>query len=102
MAVFTPPKSWLALSGLRWVPLGVANPLADPVLEIRNADGSVLFSNDNWRETQESDLKASGFAPEDDREAAIIATLPPAQYTAIVRGKDNTAGVGLVEVYKLD
>ena len=83
-------------------PLGVASPLADPVLEIRNADGSVLFSNDNWRETQESDLKASGFAPEDDREAAIIATLPPAQYTAIVRGKDNTAGVGLVEVYKLD
>jgi hypothetical protein len=81
--------------------LGVSGAMADPVLEIHGADGSMLFSNDNWRDSQESDLEASGYAPADDHESAIIATLPPDQYTAIVRGKDDTTGVGLVEVYNL-
>jgi hypothetical protein len=81
--------------------LGVPGAMADPVLEIHGADGSMLFSNDNWRDSQESDLEAVGYAPADDHESAILATLPPAQYTAIVRGKDDTTGVGLVEVYNL-
>lgn len=81
---------------------GVAGALLDPLLEIHNVDGSILASNDNWRETQEADIQASGFAPGDERESAILATLPANGYTAIVRGKDGTTGVGLVEVYNLD
>lgn len=83
-------------------PLGVADPLLDPLLEIRNADGSTFASNDDWRESQESEIEASGYAPADDREAAIVATLPPNSYTAIVRGKADSSGVALVEVYNVD
>lgn len=81
---------------------GVAGALADPTLEIHGADGSILFSNDNWRELQETELEESGLAPTDDRESAVVATLPASNYTAIVRGKDGTMGVGLVEVYNVD
>ncbi|MEP7248281.1 MAG: hypothetical protein ABI787_00715 [Spartobacteria bacterium] len=81
---------------------GVADALADPTLEIHGANGSILFSNNDWRELQETELEESGLAPTDDREAAIVATLPASNYTAIVRGKDGTTGVGLVEVYNVD
>ena len=81
---------------------GVAGALLDPLLEIHNVDGSILASNDDWREIQEADIEASGFAPADERESAILVTLPANGYTAIVRGKDGATGVGLVEVYNLD
>jgi hypothetical protein len=90
---------------------GVPNPLADPTLELYNATGAVIASNDNWMTTvlggiitsdQVQDIRDSGHAPTDPRESAIIATLPPGNYTAIVRGVNNTTGVGLVEVYDLD
>jgi len=81
------------------LPLG--GVLADPVLELHNPDGSVVV-NDNWKESQEAEIAASGLAPTDDQEAAIIATLSPGLYTAIVKGKDDGTGVGLVEVYDLD
>jgi hypothetical protein len=81
---------------------GVTGVLLDPVLEIHNADGSILASNDDWRETQEADIEASGFAPADDRESTIVATLPANSYTAIVQGKNDMTGVGLIEVYNLD
>lgn len=82
--------------------VGVMGALPDPILEIHNPDGSILASNDDWIETQEADIEASGFAPGDDRESAIIVTLPANSYTAIVRGKDSGTGVGLVEVYNVD
>ncbi len=81
---------------------GVGGALADPVLEIHNPDGSMLASNDDWKETQEAEIEATGLAPDDDRESAILATLPTDGYTAIVRGKNDTIGVGLVEIYNLD
>lgn len=81
------------------LPLG--GVLADPVLELHNPDGSVVV-NDNWRETQEAEIVASGLAPTVDQESAIIATLPPDLYTVIVKGKNDGTGVGLVEVYDLD
>ena len=81
---------------------GINGALLDPLLEIHNGDGSTLGSNDDWRDTQEADIEASGFAPNDEREATIIATLPASNYTAIVRGKDATSGVGLVEAYNVD
>jgi hypothetical protein len=90
---------------------GVPNPLADPTLELYNATGAVIASNDNWMTTvlggiitsdQVQDIRDSGHAPTDPRESAIIATLPPGNYTAIVRGVNASTGVGLVEVYDLD
>ena len=83
---------------------GVSDALADPVLELRAPDGSVMASNDDWRESQETEIQNSGVAPENGSEAAIVATLPAgnAGYTGVVRGKDDTTGVGLIEVYDLD
>jgi hypothetical protein len=90
---------------------GVPNPLADPTVELHNATGALIASNDNWMTTviggiitsdQVHDITDSGHAPTDARESAIIATLPPGNYTAIVRGVNSTNGVGLVEVYDLD
>ena len=79
---------------------GVAGALADPVLELHRPDGSVT-SNDSWKENQAA-VEGSTIPPERDEEAAIVATLEAGAYTAIVKGKDNTSGVGLVEVYDLD
>jgi hypothetical protein len=89
---------------------GVPDPLQDPTLELHNANGTLIASNDNWQTTiiggiithdQGSDIQNSGHAPGDARESAIIASLPPGNYTAIVRGVNNTTDVALVEVYDL-
>ena len=90
---------------------GVPNPLADPTLELHDSTGALIASNDNWMTTiiggiitsdQVQDIRNSGYAPTDPSESAIIAELPPGNYTAIVRGVNKTTGVGLVEVYDLD
>lgn len=80
---------------------GVDGALADPTLELHNPDGSTLASNDNWRTTQEADIIAAGLQPTQDGESAILETLAPGAYTAIVRGVNATTGVALVEVYDL-
>jgi hypothetical protein len=80
---------------------GVPNPLENPTLELRNASGDLIFSNDDWKETQQSDITATGLAPSDDHESAILITLDAGAYTAIVRGKDDTSGVALVEAYNI-
>jgi hypothetical protein len=80
---------------------GVPNVLADPTLELHDANGAILASNDNWQDTQQAEIQASGFAPPNALESAIIATRPPGNSTAIVRGKNNTTGNALVEVYIL-
>lgn len=81
---------------------GVTGELQDPVLELHNSDGSVILRNDNWRNDQEQLILDSHLAPLDERESAIIATLPPGAYTAVVRGVNNAVGVALVEVYSLN
>ena len=80
---------------------GVADPLQDPTLELHDGNGALLTLNDDWKETQQSEIEATTIPPTDDRESAILQTLAPGNYTAIVRGKDDTTGVGLVEVYHL-
>lgn len=80
----------------------ITNPLADPVLELRAGDGTLISMNDNWRDTQEAEITASGLQPSNDLESAIIETLDPGSYTAIVSGKNDVTGVGLVEGYDLD
>jgi hypothetical protein len=81
---------------------GVSGALADPTLELHAAGGALIASNDNWRESQQSDIQATGIPPTDDAEAAIVATLNPGNYTAIMAGKNGGTGVGLVEIYDLD
>ena len=89
---------------------GIPNAMADPTLELHNANGALIASNDNWQTTiiggiitsnQVQDIQNSGHAPGDASESAIIADLPPGNYTAIVRGVNNTTGVALVEAYDL-
>ena len=80
---------------------GLANVLQDPTLSLRNANGTEIASNNNWKDSQPAVIQAAGLAPPDDRESAIKQTLTPGNYTAIERGNNNTTGVGLVEVYKL-
>ena len=76
--------------------------LADPTLELHGPGAFATITNNNWRDSQETEIEATGFAPTNDLESAIIATLSPGAYTAIVRGNGTGVGVGLVEVYDLD
>jgi hypothetical protein len=74
--------------------------LQDPVIELRGASGALIVSNDNWKDSpQRAQIEGTVFEPTDDREAVIVATLPPATYTVILRGVHDTSGIGLVEVY---
>ena len=90
---------------------GVPNVLINPTLELHDATGALIASNDDWQTTiiggiimrsQVQQIINSGHAPMDPRESAIVASLPAGNYTAIVRGVSNTRGVGLAEVYDLN
>jgi hypothetical protein len=79
----------------------VPGRLMDPILELHDSNGQMI-TNDNWRTGgQETEIQQSGLAPSDDREAAIIRSVPAGNFTAIIRGANNTTGIGLVEVYDL-
>ena len=81
---------------------GIANPLPDPFLELHDGSGTLLSSNDNWMDDPNQQTIADfGLAPSDTNESALFAIPPPGNYTAIVRGANETTGVGLVEVYRL-
>jgi uncharacterized protein GlcG (DUF336 family) len=80
---------------------GVSSALADPTLELHDATGAVIATNDNWADSQETDIEATGIAPTNEFESAIIRTLPPGAYTALVDGKDGNVGTALVEIYDL-
>jgi hypothetical protein len=90
---------------------GIPNPLADPSLDLHNGTGALIASNNDWQTTviggiitsdQVIAIENSGHAPTEPSESAIIATLQPGNYTAIVRGVNNAGGVALVEVYDLN
>jgi plastocyanin len=96
--------------GPELTPFGIPNALADPTLELHDGTGALIASNDNWQTTiiggiitadQVTAIQNSGHAPSQPSESAIIGTLPPGNFTAIVRGVNNTTGVALVEVYDL-
>jgi uncharacterized protein YkwD len=82
--------------------LTVPGAMADPTLELRDANGVLLASNDNWRTTQETAIINTGVAPTRDAESAIVTSFSPGSYTAIVRGANGTTGVAVVEVYQLN
>ena len=79
----------------------VPNPLQDPVLELHDGNGATIKMNDDWAESGAGEIEASGLAPHDARESSILANLIGGNYTAIVRGKNDTSGVALVEIYHL-
>ena len=81
--------------------LNVTNPLLDPTLELHDQNGALISANDNWRDTQEAEIIATGLPPSDDRESAIVMELAPGNYTAIVSGVNGTTGVALVEAYDI-
>ncbi len=81
---------------------GVPNPLLDPILELRDGNGALLDSNDDWGlSPDQAEIQASGVAPANPKESAVVQILPAGPFTAIVRGANNTAGVGSVEIYQL-
>jgi hypothetical protein len=82
---------------------GVTSVLADPALELHDSTGAVVASNDDWQESaQASQIKESGIAPTNPRESAILVTLSPGSYTAVVSGYGSTQGNGLVEAYEME
>jgi hypothetical protein len=96
--------------GPELIPYGITNALADPALELHDSTTALIAGNNNWQTTQiggiitssqVAEIQNSGLAPTSSSESAIIATLPPGNYTAIVRGVNATTGVALVEVYVL-
>ena len=85
---------------------GVAGALQDPTLEIHNGSGTLLVFNDNWKvrsdgSSQQAEIEGTTIPPADDRESALLASLPSGNYTAIVRGTLNTTGISVVEVYNI-
>jgi hypothetical protein len=82
--------------------LGVAGALNDPILQVFDGSDALVAQNDNWRDTQENDISGTQLAPTDDRESAIVVTLPPSNYTALMVGKNGTSGIGLIELYDLE
>ena len=82
---------------------GIPNVLADPILELHDMNGALIDSNDNWMDSpQKPQIQASGLAPTDTKESAVLRTLAPGAYTAVVRGVSNGTGVGTVEIYQLN
>jgi hypothetical protein len=77
------------------------NALDDTVLELHDRNGATVATNDNWKENQRADIEATGLPPKHDLESAMVRTVIPDAYTVIVRGKNNTMGVGLVEIFNI-
>jgi hypothetical protein len=80
---------------------GVPGALSDPVLQLRDANGALLIDNDDWKDSQQTEIETTTLAPPNDLEAAVLTTLPAGNYTAIVRGIESTTGVALLEVYNV-
>ena len=94
------PKS-VVLRGLgpSLAKFGLTDLLLDPVLELRGNSGNLIFRNNNWKDTQRTQIEGTRYQPSDDRESVIITTLPPTSYTAILSGNNGTTGIGAVEIY---
>lgn len=81
----------------------LAGRLQNPTLEVYDGNGTLLRSNDDWKDAPNAaEIQAAGLAPTDDFESAILLTLSPGNYTSVMRGKDRSTGIGLAEAYKLN
>jgi len=80
---------------------GITNALSDTTVQLRDQNGAIVRENDDWESDQKAEIEATGLQPGDLREAALVATIPPGQYTAQVRGKPEATGIGVVQVFFL-
>ena len=96
-----PVRAVVRAIGPSLVPFGITNALSDTTLELRNQNGMIVRKNDDWMTDQKAELEATGLQPSDPKEAALIETIVPGQYTAQVRGKPESTGIGVVQVYFL-
>ena len=96
-----PKKLLIRAMGPSLAAAGVSGPLQDPTIELHDSTGAIIASNDNWQDTQASAITDTGIPPPDARESAIVQTLPPGTYTAVLRGKNDATGEALVELYDL-
>ncbi len=80
---------------------GLSPVLPNPALELYNANGTLVATNDDWRETQASEIADTGLAPRNDLESAIVVTLNPGAYTLVTRGVNGTTGLGFAQIYDL-
>jgi hypothetical protein len=79
----------------------VANPVGDPILELHDSNGNTLETNDNWKDSPErAEIEATGIPPSNDLESAILLSVSPSGYTAILRGRTGT-GIAVVEIYNI-
>ena len=82
--------------------LPLSGTLSDPILDLHNASGDLIASNDNWKDMQQTEIEATGIPPTNDAESAILSSLDSGAYTAIVQSKSASTGIALVEAYQLD
>lgn len=80
---------------------GIPSPLSNPFLELHDSSGAIMTTNDNWKDTQETEIQATGLAPGNNAESAILIFLPEGNYTAVLRGANNETGIGLLEVFDI-
>ena len=97
-----PARVLLRAIGPSLTNFGVPNALQDPALELRDGNGTLMASNDNWRTDQEAEITATGIPPSNNLESAIVRDLAPGNYTAIVRGVNGTTGIAVVEAFGLN
>jgi hypothetical protein len=81
---------------------GITGALQDPIVELKDVNGTTLMSNDDWPQGQPTEINQLNLAPGDTREAALVTSLPPGNFTAVLRGKNSTTGVAVVEVYNVE
>ncbi len=98
----TPKRVLMRALGPSLISFGITNFVPDPVLQLRSQSGVLLAQNDNWKDSQQAEIQATGLAPGDYREAAIIATLRPGLYTGLLTNKLGAPGVGTFELYDLN
>jgi uncharacterized delta-60 repeat protein len=96
-----PVRAVVRAIGPSLLAFGISNALADTTLQLRDQNGAVVIENDDWKTSQQQELENTGLQPSNDLEAALVTTLQPGQYTAQVRGKNDSSGIGVVQVYFL-
>ena len=96
-----PVRAVIRAIGPSLLAFGITNALADTTLQLRDQNGLIVLENDDWKTDQQQELENTGLQPTNDLEAAIVVTIQPGQYTAQVRGKNETTGIGVVQVYFL-
>jgi hypothetical protein len=96
-----PTRVLLRAIGPELTAFGISNALQNPTLELRDGNGALIEVNDDWKSNNQQEITDTGIPPRDDRESAIVRNLVPGSYTALVRGKNSSTGIALVEIYRL-